>query len=173
MMGGMTTLYWSIPIILTFHELEEWNILKWYKQNYLDPPPSDPLAVRTWILFCSLIGYVWTYLSILMPNAHLTAFFMSLLILVTVQNALQHLYWQFLFRTYAPGIIFSLIGLGTGVYVIYRATTQGYLPVWFDLFLFLALIPATVQTIKAKNTMTKSVLSVHQFAIKLAHWVWF
>jgi hypothetical protein len=168
----ITFLYWSIPIILTFHELEEWNILKWYKRHFIDPPPSDNLAVRTWILFCSFIGYLWTYLSILMPNNHVTAFFMGLLILITVQNAIQHIYWQFLFHAYSPGIIFSTIGLVTGVYVIYKETNEGYLPLWVDFILLIALIPTTIQTIRAKNTMTKSVQNVHHFGIKLAYWVW-
>lgn len=42
---SMTFLYWSIPVILLLHELEEWNILKWYKLNYLNPPSSD-----NWVL---------------------------------------------------------------------------------------------------------------------------
>lgn len=146
--------------------------MKWYKQNYLVPPPSNNLTVRTWIFFCSLIGYLWTFINILIPNDYLTAFLMALLILVTVQNEIQHIYWQILFRAYSPGIIFSTFGLVVGVYVIYRATNEGFLPICIDLILLILLIPTTVQTIKAKNTMTQSVLSVHHFGMKLAYWIW-
>lgn len=79
---SLTMLYWSIPVILTFHELEEWNIMKWYKQYYIDLPPFNNLTIRTWLLFISLVGFLWTYISILMPNGYLTAIFMELLILV-------------------------------------------------------------------------------------------
>ena len=150
----MTLLYLSIPIILTFHELEEWNILRWYKRHYIDPPPSDNLAVRTWILFCSLVGFLWTLISVWIPNNYLTAILMSLLILVTIQNAIQHIYWQIHFQAYSPGVIFSTIGLILGVFVIFKATKAGYLPIWLDLFLLIALIPTTIETIRAKNTMT-------------------
>lgn len=169
---SITLLYWMIPIILTLHELEEWNILKWYQFHYKNPPSSDNLAVRTWLIFCSVFGFIWTFVSIWMSNDYLTAFFMSLLILVTVQNAIQHIYWQILFRAYSPGVIFSSIGLLLGVYTIYRVTNEGYLTWWVDIVLLIALIPTTIQTIQAKNTMTKFVESVHQFGVWLSNMIW-
>ncbi len=30
-----TRLVWIIPVVQPIHELEEWNILKWYKENYV------------------------------------------------------------------------------------------------------------------------------------------
>jgi hypothetical protein len=168
----MTTLYWSIPVILLFHELEEWNILKWYKRNYLNPPPSDNLAARTWILFCSLAGFIWTFVSVMIPNGTICAILMAILIFVTVQNAIQHFCWQILFRCYSPGIIFSTVGLAAGVYVIVEAINKGLLPLWFALVLSLGLVPVTIETIKARNTMTKAVLAVHLFGIKLANVLW-
>jgi len=27
---------WAIPIFFSLHELEEWNILKWYKKHYVN-----------------------------------------------------------------------------------------------------------------------------------------
>jgi hypothetical protein len=168
----MTLYYWSIPVILLLHELEEWDILKWYQRCYLNPPPSDNLAVRTWILFCSMVGFVWTFISVMIPNNHITALLMAILIFITIQNAIQHFCWQILFRAYSPGIIFSTVGLVMGVYVCIQATNQGLLPLWVNFILLIGLIPVTIETIKARNTMTKAVLAVHLFGIKLANSIW-
>jgi hypothetical protein len=88
---------------------------------------------------------------------------------VATQTALQHVYWLFYFKQYAPGIItavFCLIPLG--VYIAIRAIGQSFVPVWYVGILMLLLIPGLVQTIQAKNRMTKQIRAIHHLGIKLA-----
>jgi len=132
-------------------------------------PPSTNKAVRVWIIFVSLIGFVWCTVATLSGNPVVAAYVFLPAIALAMQNALQHVYWLFYFRHYAPGIItsvFCLIPLGT--YVVIRAVGQGFVPFWYVGLLLLLLIPGLVQTVQAKNRMTKQIRAVHHLGIKLA-----
>ena len=50
------------------------------------------------------------------------------------QNALQHVYWQFAFGTYAPGVVTSVVLLlPVTLYVIGRALRESLVPGWYPL----------------------------------------
>jgi hypothetical protein len=52
------TWLWLFVIAFALHEIEEWNILRWYHRNYVDLPPSTDKTVRVWIVFVILVGVV-------------------------------------------------------------------------------------------------------------------
>ena len=163
------TWLWLFAIAFALHEVEEWNILSWYQRNYVDLPPSTNKAVRVWIVFVSLIGFVWCAVATLPGNPVLAAYVFLPAIAVAMQNALQHVYWLFYFKQYAPGIITSVFCLiPDGVYLVIRAAWQGFVPFWYVGILMLLLIPGLVQTVQAKNRMTKQIRAIHHLGIKLA-----
>jgi len=162
------TWLWLFVIAFAFHEMEEWKILRWYQRNYLDLPPSTNKAVRVWIVFVILVGFVWCAAATLPGDPVFAAFMFLPAVAVAIQNALQHVYWLFLFKQYAPGIITSVILLiPSGVYLAVRAVWQNFVPVWYLGFLFLLLIPGLVQTVQAKNRMTKQIRAIHHLGIKI------
>lgn len=163
------TWLWIFAIAFALHELEEWNILGWYRRNYVDLPPSTDKAVRVWIIFVILVGFIWCGAATLPGNPVFAAYVFLPAIAIATQNALQHVYWLFYFRQYAPGIItsiFCLIPLGASIVI--RAAGQGYVPLWYVGILLLLLIPGLVQTVQARNRMTKQIRAIHHLGIKLA-----
>lgn len=164
---------WLIPIILLFHELEEWNILKWYKENYIDLPASTNRSIRVWLIGISLVGFVLTAICYFIPNNSAAAFLTCLLVAITLQNGLQHLYWLLYFKKYAPGVVFSvLFGIPVDIYICFRMLKENMLPIWSLFALGLLIIPGLVETVKAKNRMTNSIRGAHQIGISIANRLW-
>lgn len=161
------SLIWSIPIILLLHELEEWNILKWYDELFIDIPKSTNFSLRIWLILISAIYFVITGLSFVISNNTISAYIMAALIMVTIENGLQHIYWTIYFKRYAPGVVFSSIGIIFGLLVFFKALSEGYLHYIIVILLFLLLIPTMVETVKSKNRLTKEVRKVHELGIKI------
>jgi hypothetical protein len=102
-------------------------------------------------------------------NPVLAAYVFLPAIAVAMQNALQHVYWLFYFKQYAPGIITSVFFLiPLGVYIAIQAVGQSLVPLWYVGILLLLLLPGLVQTVRAKNRMTKQIRAIHHLGIKLA-----
>ena len=156
-------------IAFAIHELEEWNILRWYQRNYVDIPPSTNKAVRVWIAFVVLVGFIWCAVATLPGNPVFAAYVFLPAIALAMQNAFQHVFWLFYFRQYAPGIITSIFCLiPFGIYLIIRAVGQNFVSIWYVGFLMLLLIPGLIQTVQAKNRMTQQIRAIHHLGIKLA-----
>ncbi|CAG0973081.1 hypothetical protein ANAEL_01289 [Anaerolineales bacterium] len=163
------TWLWLFVIAFALHEMEEWNILRWYQRNYVDLPPSTDKAVRVWIVFVILVGVVWCAVATLPGNPIFAAYVFLPAIAVAMQNALQHVYWLFQFRQCAPGILTAVFGLiPLGVYLALRAVWQNYVSIWYVMILVLLLVPGLVQTVQAGNRMTKQIRAIHHLGIKLA-----
>jgi len=163
------TALWLFPIAVTLHELEEWNIVRWYEQNFVDLPHLTDTGLRAWIVFSSLVGLLWTGIAILPGNPTVAAWVLLLAFVLMGQNALQHIYYLFYFRRNAPGIVTSvLLLIPTIVYLVARAVQQGYVPIWYAILLVVLLIPHLSQTVRARNTMLPSLHAVHQFGAALA-----
>ena len=169
----LKNIIWFVPIILLLHELEEWNILKWYEDNYVDIPASTNLSIRTWLIGFSLCGFIWTAICYLIPSQSLSAFIMFLLVAFTVQNALQHIYWLFYFKKYAPGVVFSgLFGIPLAIYVTYRMVVVELFPVWLIFVVSIAMLPGLIETVRVGNKMTKSIRGMHEFSIRMSNRLW-
>ena len=163
---------WAFVVAFALHEAEEWNIIRWYQRNYVDLPPTTDKAARTWIVFISMMGLVWCTVATLPGNPTIAAFVLLPAIALALQNALQHVYWLFYFKQYAPGIISSVVFLiPLGVYLNIQAVSHNYVPIWYAGILALLIIPGLFQTVKAKNRMTPQIRSVHNFSIKLNEWI--
>lgn len=160
---------WLFPIAVTLHEFEEWNIVQWYKQNFVDLPQLTDKGARAWIVFSSLVSLLWTGIAILLGNPAVAVWVLLFAFALMLQNALQHIYYLFYFRRYAPGIITSvLLLIPTVVYLVARAVQQGYVPIWYAIVLVVLLIPNLIQTVRARNTMLPPFQAVHKFGAALA-----
>ena len=163
---------WVFVVAFALHEAEEWNIMRWYQRNYIDLPPTTDRAARTWIVFISMMGLVWCIAGTLPGNPTIAAFVLLPAIALALQNSLQHIYWLFYFKQYAPGIVTSVVFLiPLGVYLTIQAIWQNYVPIWYVGILALVIIPGLLQTVKAKNRMTPQIRGIHNLSIKLNEWV--
>jgi hypothetical protein len=166
---GFLSVLWLFPVAYALHEAEEWNIMTWYHRNYADLPPATDRSARTWIVFASLASFVWFALASLPGSPSVAALTCLPAIALAIQNALQHVYWLFLFRQYAPGVITSvLLVIPIGGYLVARAVRQGHAPLWYAAIWAALIVPGLIQTVKAGNEMTPPVLAIHKLGIRLA-----
>jgi hypothetical protein len=166
---GFLRVLWLFPIAFALHEAEEWNIMKWYHRNYADLPPATDRSARTWIVFISLVGFVWVGVAVLPDSPSVAAFVSLPAIALSIQNALQHIYWLFYFRQYAPGVVTSaLLLIPIGGYIVAKAVQHGYAPVWYVAIWAVLIVPGLVQTVRAGNQMTSPMRAIHDLGIKLS-----
>ena len=166
------TWLWIFVLAFALHEVEEWNILRWYQRNYVDLPPSTNQAIRAWIVFVILVALVWCLVATLPGDQVLAAYVLLPAIAIAMQNAFQHLYWQLYFKQYAPGILTAMLCLiPLGIYLFVGAVWQELVPIWYAGILVLLILPGLVQTVKAKNKMTPQIRAIHHLGIKLAGWL--
>lgn len=163
---------WLFPIAFAFHEAEEWNIMKWYHRNYTNLPPSTDRGARTWIVFVSLVGFIWCAIAVLPGSPSIAAFVFLPAIAFAILNSLQHIYWLFYFKQYAPGVITSVVLLiPIGCYLIIRAVQQGYAPIWYAAIWAVLIVLNLVQTIRAGNEMTPPIRGIHNLGTKLSEMI--
>ena len=68
-------------VAFAVHGLEEWNILDWYLTQWSNVSVElmTPVIVRTWLVFISGLGFLWTYAGMRFRNprvaAHVVMFF--------------------------------------------------------------------------------------------------
>jgi hypothetical protein len=167
---GFKQIIWAVPTILLLHELEEWNIKKWHEKYFTNFPHETNLSLRMWLLFLSLIGFVWTTIAFLIPNNTISAIWMYLLIDFTLFNGLQHLGGLFKFKQFHnPGSFFAVLcGIPADIYITYRILIENLIPVWGIIVLLALIIPGIIETVKAGNKMSKIIYLASAFGIKLA-----
>jgi hypothetical protein len=163
-------LLWLGGFLIAFvlHEFEEWNIMRWYRRNYAELPPITERAVRVWIIFVNSLAVLWYLAAVVSGNPQIAAFILLPAVAIAVQNALQHVYWLFYFRQYAPGVMTAAILLiPLGVTVAVQGVLLGYVPGWYVGILALMMLPGLLQTVKAGNRLTPFIRAIHQFSINL------
>ncbi|NLX68305.1 MAG: HXXEE domain-containing protein [Clostridiaceae bacterium] len=158
---------WIIPAIFFFHEMEEWNILKWYHSTFNPPPKSTLLSTRLWLFFISIVVCVLSSLAYVIPVKIISMLIVLFLITFTGFNAPQHIYWFFAFKKYAPGVIFSSIGLAVDLILTIAILVQGLVNPIIVAAFAIATVPMLVETFRAKNKSTKAFESMHEFTLKM------
>jgi hypothetical protein len=168
-------LLWLGGFLIAFvlHEFEEWNILRWYRRNYTELPPITERAVRVWIIFVNSLAVLWYLAAVVSGNPQIAALILLPAVAIAIQNALQHVYWLFYFRQYAPGVITAAILLiPLGILVAVGGVSLGYIPIWYVSLLVLAMLPGLIQTIQAGNRLTPFIRAIHLFSIRLTKMIY-
>ena len=164
--AGLRDFIWVIPLMFSIHEVEEWNILKWYRKYYKNLPESTNTSIRIHIVVLSLVSVLLTLLAVMVPGNALFAVitvFMSVFILL---NFLQHVICTIQLRAYSPGLFTGImcIMVITGMNVIFALNGFIALPYYL---MTLFIVPSLVGTLKVKGEMTKGVRNVHNFFIRV------
>lgn len=164
---------WLFAIAFALHEAEEWNIMVWYDQYFADPPRMSNAVTWFALAFISAVGLVWTFLATLPKNQKITAFIILFFpVALAFQNALQHVYWVFLFGAYAPGVVTSvLLLIPLTAYLVARAVREKSVPRWYVVALIIFIIPSLIGTVRAGNTVTPQIHAMHENIGALAGWL--
>ncbi len=116
-----------------------------------------------------MVGLVWCAVATLPGSPTIAAWVILPAVAIMLQNALQHVYWSFYFRQYAPGVITSvLLLIPIGCYVAARAVQQGYAPIWYAAVWAVLPVLGLAQTVKAGNKMTPLIRAINNIGIGLA-----
>ncbi|MFA5658209.1 MAG: HXXEE domain-containing protein [Oscillospiraceae bacterium] len=158
---------WVIPLMLFLHEMEEWNILKWYHSTNNTPPKSTNLSCRIWLFIMSIWGFAVTALAYCIPNKYISSGIILFLVVFTTFNGLQHIYWLFAFKKYAPGVIFSSLGIIAGVLLSASALIKEITSPIYIIILYTITIPFLIATIHAKNKCIGTFNYLHNLTLKI------
>lgn len=109
-----------------------------------------------------------TTIAYVIPNESISAMVLLILIIFTTFNGLQHIYWTFAFRKYAPGVIGSSIGIAAGGTITAGMLVQHLVSPIYVIVLYIITIPYMLQTIRAKNTLLKIFYKLHLLTVKMA-----
>jgi len=158
---------WIIPTVFFCHEMEEWNILDWYHSTYNPPPKSTKLSCRIWLFIMSIFGFIVTALSYIVPSPYISAGIILFLVVFTTFNGIQHIYWTITFKKYAPGVIFSSIGIICGIFVTIAAFLQRLVSPIYVVILYTITIPFIIATVHAKNKCIRTFQNLHNLTLKI------
>lgn len=166
----LSTLIWMLPLALTLHELEEWNIMPWYQNNFVNPPQTPDHAAHTGLIFISLLGFVVTLVATRFKNPKIVGgIALTFFVPVVFANAMQHIYWLLLFDTYAPGVISALVlVIPAVIFITWKAYSNEILRYGFFVPVYTLAALSLYATIQAGDSVTPAFLKLHQFSEYLA-----
>src|SRR5262249_15417751 len=163
-------LVWLVPISLVCHEAEEWNIMAWWTKTFSDATVVSNLAVRTWLVVFTVLGFVWTGIACLLPTVRATALVVfPFFILIVLSNSLQHVYWQFAFGGYAPAFLScALLNIPSVLLVSWHGLRNRIVGPIFIGTLYLAVVPQLIVTVHAGHTEPPGFRQILSFSAWLA-----
>lgn len=80
---------------------------------------------------------------------------------------MQHIFWTLAFKKYAPGVIFSTLGIVFGLVITIAIMIQRISHPLYIAILYGLTIPLMIETIWAKNACTKVLERLHNFTLKI------
>lgn len=163
---------WLLPFALALHEAEEWNILRWEQRNFTNLPAKTHAGVRTFLVFFTLFGFLWTALTTLPSDPTVTAFAFLPFAAGAFLNALQHIFYTTYFKQYAPGVITSVVlYLPIVSYLTARAIQENLVPVAYVVALGILAVLGLIQTIRAGNTLIPAFRAFSHIGMVLSKWL--
>ena len=161
---------WFFFLVFVLHEIEEWNINSFEHRNFVGlAPAATDRSARMWIGFVVLVGLIWCTAATLPGNPTSAAWIILPAIAIMLQNALQHIFWVFYFRQYAPGVVTAvLLMIPLGSYVIALVISQGYVPTWYVAIWMAVVIMGFAQTVRAGSRMTPLIRTINDIGIWLS-----
>lgn len=162
-------LVWLLPATFALHELEEWNIMVWYREQFTNPPETSDFVVRTLLVGFSLLAVVWTGIGCALPTPRAAAcFVLPFFVPFVFANNLQHVYWQLAFGAYAPGVLAStLLNVPAIVLLSWHARRNHLVTGRYVAGLYLLSLPAFLSVARGGRVMSPALLRVHELGGRL------
>jgi hypothetical protein len=162
-------LVWVLPVAYALHEAEEWNILAWYRQYWLNVGDLGGRAVHTWLVFSSLVGFAVTALAVLPRRPRIAAHVLLLFFGFPFLHAFLHVYWLFFFGAYCPGAATSVLLLAPSfVLVAWRALEARLVRPWFVALACVLNAPQLVRGLSLGNTLPDDGLPWYRLSARIA-----
>ncbi|MBP6978391.1 MAG: HXXEE domain-containing protein [Lentimicrobiaceae bacterium] len=89
-------------------------------------------------------------------------------------NGIVHIFWTFLFKTYAPGVIFGFfIGVPYSIYIVFIMLKEKLVKYWYVLIFTVLSIFLIIQAMNCGEKLEPGVANAMLFSKKLANFLWF
>lgn len=164
------SLLWLFLIAFIIHEVEEWNITEFERRNFVGVPATvTKRNARVWIGIICVTGFIWCAVATLPGNPTVAAYVFLPAIALALGNALQHIFWTFYFKQYAPGLVTAvLLIIPLGCYIVVKAIQQGYASPWYVAVLSGLIVLLLIHTVRAGNEMTPPIRAIYNLGNWLA-----
>ena len=168
-LGFLNTL-WLFLLAFVLHEVEEWHITEFERRNFVEvPPTATERSAPMWIAFICIVGLIWCAGATLPGIPSVAAWVFLPAIAATLLNALQHVYWTWYFKQYAPGVITAVVLLiPIGGIAAAWAVQQGYVPLWYVAILAGLGVWVLIHTVRDGNRMSPIICAVYSFGFRLS-----
>jgi Protein of unknown function with HXXEE motif len=149
---------WLAPLAWALHEAEEWNINAFESRHFVDPgyfSAVDHTVLWIGLAWVALQGVLWTGLTAWPRNPRFAAFLaLPWFIYLPFGNALQHVWYEFRFGGYTPGIVTAtllIIPVVLGLTV--KAIRGRLIPWWYAAIFYLGAVTMLVSAIQSGNRL--------------------
>lgn len=121
---------WLLPTAFALHEIEEWNILGWYDEHWVnvDPVTMTPLSVHVWLVLVSVLGFLITWACVASRRFGLWVRLVLLptFVVFVFGHAFAHVVWTVRFASYSPGVVTAVaLVVPATLYFLIVARRQG------------------------------------------------
>lgn len=168
--SGINSVYLQVlflSFMFALHELEEWNILRWYRKHYKSLPKSTDMSVRIWIIFISILIFALTAIAlVLIDNKFVFSFLIVGISAFMLTNIIQHVIWTIQYRDYSVGLSTAILLLAVITYVHFNLINARVINLWFYMLLSYTIVPI-VKTMRSPHVMTPEIRGVHNLGIAL------
>jgi len=156
-----------IPLVLFIHEMEEWNIVKFHRENFAIQFDETNMSERLWLFILSLIGLFFSIICFNISNAAIANSIFLILVTFTLINGIQHLLMTILTKKYNPGFIFGgLLGTTFGAMYDVKLVAEAIVPLWVFIPITILIIPAMIDTAKSRidNKLPAMIAQILRFS---------
>ena len=157
-----------IPVVLFLHEMEEWNIVEFHRENYEIQFNETNMSERLWLFMLSLIGLFFSLLCNSINSTEIANSIFLILSTFLLINGMQHLLLTITIKKYNPGFVFGgLIGTTIGIFYEMKLIIEDVVPLWIFLIITLIeFVPAFYDTIQSRRrkSLPNMIVQILRFA---------
>jgi hypothetical protein len=167
-------LLWLFAGAFVLHEAEEWNLVAWERARFTPTPAFDDAGARTLLVLFSLLAVSFTALCLkALPLRAALFALLPLYLTVVFGNALTHIVWTVAFRSYAPGVVTSvLLLLPLGFVLARRVLRERAVPAAYVATLLALALAQPIGAAVAGRRLTGSQQALQQLGAELARSLW-
>lgn len=172
--GGMDSrsrlAFWLFLAAFVLHELEEWNLVAWQIRSFSPEPGFSAHQARVLLVAFALLGFCFAAPCIhFLKERAAYRVLLPLFVVPILANALSHITWLVLFRSYAPGVVTAgLLLTPTGGYLLWSCARRRHLPRAVVVLLALLTLAPVIAVTMSGRTLSRDQIELQEIGGRIA-----